>query len=130
MQKLSVRHIFTHAEATNGILDYFAERYLGICRAHWPGCRQSSAASNHFRARNTSQPFVWNAPVDAGVSNEEHPLAGLVGALGELIEGYDAVRYVSPDLSPANVLRELISQNDVKQSDFPKIASSGVISAC
>jgi HTH-type transcriptional regulator / antitoxin HigA len=72
---------------------------------------------------------VLNAPLDAGVANEEHVLAGLIDALGEFIEGCDEVRYVLPDVSPANVLRELISPNDIKQSDFPEIGSQGVVSA-
>lgn len=71
---------------------------------------------------------VWNARLDAGAANEEHGLAGLVGTLGEFIEGYDEVHYVLPDVSPADVVRELMSQHDIKQSDFPEIGSQGVVS--
>lgn len=71
---------------------------------------------------------MLNALLDAGAANEEHELAGLVDALGEFIEGYDEVLYVLPDVSPADVLRELMSQHDIKQSDFPEIGSQGVVS--
>jgi len=80
------------------------------------------------RAQYVEAVRVLNALLDAGAANEEHELAGLVDALGEFIEGYDEVHYVLPDVSPADVLRELMSQHDIKQSDFPEIGSQGVVS--
>jgi HTH-type transcriptional regulator/antitoxin HigA len=80
------------------------------------------------RAQYVEAVRVSNALLDAGAANEEHELAGLVDAVGEFIEGYDEVHYVLPDVSPADVVRELMSQHDIKQSDFPAIGSQGVIS--
>jgi HTH-type transcriptional regulator / antitoxin HigA len=71
---------------------------------------------------------VLNALPDAGAANEEYELAGLVDGLGKFIEGYDALHCVLPDVSPADVLRELMSQHDIKQSDFPEIGSQGGVS--
>jgi HTH-type transcriptional regulator / antitoxin HigA len=80
------------------------------------------------RAQYAEAVRVLNALLDAGAANEEHELAGLVDALGEFIEGYDELHYVLSDASPADVLRELMSQHDIKQSDFPEIGSQGVVS--
>lgn len=36
---------------------------------------------------------VMDALLDAGAANEEHPLAGLVAALGEFIGSYDGLHH-------------------------------------
>jgi HTH-type transcriptional regulator / antitoxin HigA len=71
---------------------------------------------------------VLNALLDASAANEEHELARLVDTLGEFIERYDVVHYVLPDGSPADILGQLMSEHDIKQSDFPEIGSQSVVS--
>jgi HTH-type transcriptional regulator/antitoxin HigA len=71
---------------------------------------------------------AMDALLDAGAANEAHPLAHLVSALGELIRTYDEAHFLLGDASPALVLRELMEQHGVRQSDLPEIGSQGVVS--
>jgi HTH-type transcriptional regulator/antitoxin HigA len=69
-----------------------------------------------------------NALLDAGAADEEHKLAPLVDALSEFIGDYDDVHYQLPEVAPADVLKYLMLENDVKQSDLTEIGSQGVVS--
>ena len=70
---------------------------------------------------------VMNALLDAGVADEDHPLADLVATLGELISDYEE-KWRVPHASPAEVLRFLMSQHALGQSDLPEVGSQGVVS--
>ena len=67
--------------------------------------------------------------LDAGGANERHPLAGLVEALGEVIESFEARVHRMPDASPRDALAYLMQQHALKQSDLAGIAGQGTISA-
>lgn len=67
--------------------------------------------------------------LDAGGANERHPLAGLVEALGELIESYEARVHPMPAGSPRDALAFLMDQHGLKQADLADIAGQGMISA-
>ena len=67
--------------------------------------------------------------LDAGGANERHPLAGLVEALGELIESYEARGHQMPDASPRDALEYLMQAHGLKQTDLSEVASQGAISA-
>lgn len=69
------------------------------------------------------------ALLDAGGANERHPLAGLVEALGEVIESYEARTHRLPDASPREALAFLLRQHGLKQVDLSDIAGQGTISA-
>lgn len=69
------------------------------------------------------------ALLDAGGANERHVLAGLVEALGEVIEGYEARVHRMPDASPRDALAYLMRQHGLKQSDLADLAGQGTISA-
>jgi HTH-type transcriptional regulator/antitoxin HigA len=71
---------------------------------------------------------VLNALLNAGASDETHELAPLVDTLGDFIGDYDDANYVLPDVSPAEVIRELMAQHELKQSDLPELGSQGVVS--
>ncbi|OGT74204.1 MAG: transcriptional regulator [Gammaproteobacteria bacterium RIFCSPLOWO2_02_FULL_57_10] len=68
-----------------------------------------------------------NALLDAGVSDEDHPLSDLLATLGELISDYEE-KWRVPHATPAEVLRFLMSQHALGQSDLPEIGSQGVVS--
>jgi HTH-type transcriptional regulator / antitoxin HigA len=59
---------------------------------------------------------------------EEHPLNIIVDALSELIAAYDAEHGGVPQASPPEVLKFLMEQHDLKQSDMKEIGSQGVVS--
>ena len=67
--------------------------------------------------------------LDAGGANERHPLAGLVEALGEMIESYEARAHRMPEASPRDALMYLMQAHGLKQKDLIDLASQGAISA-
>lgn len=69
------------------------------------------------------------ALLDAGGADERHPLAGLVEALGEVIESYEARAHQLPESSPKEALAFLMQQHDLKQVDLTDMAPQSTISA-
>ena len=69
-----------------------------------------------------------NQLLDAGAANEKHPLADLVNTLGTLISEYDNAHYPVQDMSPLAMLRFLMDQNQLTQSNLPEIGTQGVVS--
>ncbi|HUH00303.1 MAG TPA: helix-turn-helix domain-containing protein [Gammaproteobacteria bacterium] len=76
-------------------------------------------------ARATS---AMNALLDAGAADESHPLAGLAATVGELIGDYDARHFPLPEVSGRAMLRFLMRQHGLTQSELPEIGSQGVVS--
>lgn len=69
------------------------------------------------------------ALLDAGGANERHPLAGLVEALGEVIESYEARAHRMPGTNPRDALAFLMQEHKLKQTDLADIAGQGTVSA-
>ena len=70
-----------------------------------------------------------NALMDAGAADEAHPLADLAATLGELIGDYDDVHYPAKDVAPSEMLRFLMDQHGLKQTDLAdELGSQGVVS--
>ena len=66
--------------------------------------------------------------IDEIGEDETHPLADLAEALGVFVEAYDKAHYQTPSPSPRAMLRFLMEQHDLGQSDLPEIGSQGVVS--
>ena len=66
--------------------------------------------------------------VDAIGDTEQHPLLDMLDLVSELIRAYDAEHFTVPDASPRNVLRFLMEQHDLTQSDLPEVGNQSVIS--
>ena len=66
--------------------------------------------------------------IDEIGEDETHPLADLAEALGVFVEAYDQLHYQTPSPSPRAMLRFLMEQHDLGQSDLPEIGSQGVVS--
>jgi len=60
--------------------------------------------------------------------DETHPLYSLLDTLGTLIHAYEAERYPIPAASGADVLRLLMEEHELTQSDLPEVGSQGVVS--
>ncbi|KMO15916.1 transcriptional regulator [Methylobacterium platani JCM 14648] len=71
---------------------------------------------------------AMNGLIDVGAGDEGHSLAPLLGLLGEFIAGYEATGFSRLEVPPAEVLRLLMEQHGLKQSDLPEIGSQGVVS--
>ncbi|WP_217907150.1 type II toxin-antitoxin system HigA family antitoxin [Massilia sp. BJB1822] len=69
-----------------------------------------------------------NALLDQGAANEEHPLAALVNALGTLIQQYEAIHFPPEPVSPTDMLRMLMEQHRLSQSDLPEVGAQSVVS--
>lgn len=107
------------------------------------GALDIEAVTGHYRALARLVPLkaitresdyrkavaVLNALLDAGAANERHPLAGLVEALGEVIESYEARAHRLPAGNPRDALAYLMQQHGLRQRDMASVASQGVISA-
>jgi HTH-type transcriptional regulator/antitoxin HigA len=71
---------------------------------------------------------VMNQLLDAGAASERHPLADLVSTLGTLIAEYDDAHYPTEKVAPVAMVRFLMEQHLLSQSDLPEIGSQGVVS--
>lgn len=71
---------------------------------------------------------IVDAILDEIGENEKHPLAELADALSVFIERYETEHERLPVASPVAVLRFLMEQHGLRQSDLPEIGSQGVVS--
>ena len=69
-----------------------------------------------------------NALLDEIRDDEKHPLYGLLDTLGSLIALYEEEHYPIPEATCAEVLRFLMDEHGLTQSDLPEIGSQGVVS--
>ena len=106
------------------------------------GNKAMNAITTHFRALSSIVPLhpvrshadyekavsILNQLLDAGASDENHPLADLVETLGELIGDYDDLYFQLEEPSGAGVLRFLMDQHGLKQADLPEVGTQGVVS--
>ncbi|MBI5963118.1 MAG: transcriptional regulator [Chloroflexi bacterium] len=69
-----------------------------------------------------------NELLDEIGDNEKHPLYGLLDTLGTLVHAYEEEHYPIPDATGAEVLRFLMDEHGLTQSDLPEVGSQGVVS--
>ena len=69
-----------------------------------------------------------NELLDEIGDNEKHPLYSLLDTLGTLAHAYEAEHYPIPDSTGAEILRFLMDEHGLTQSDPPEIGSQGVVS--
>lgn len=61
-------------------------------------------------------------------SAKKHSLLDLFDLVSELIRAYDAEHYIVPDALPNEVLRFLMDQHGLTQSDLPEVGNQSVVS--
>jgi HTH-type transcriptional regulator / antitoxin HigA len=69
-----------------------------------------------------------NELLDEIGDNEKHPLYTLLDTLGTLVHAYEEEHYPIPAATGADVLRFLMDEHNITQSDLPEIGSQGVVS--
>ena len=69
-----------------------------------------------------------NRLLDEVGPDEQHPLYTLLDTLGTLIHAYEEEHHPMPECSGADVLRFLMEEHGLTQSDLPEIGSQGVVS--
>ena len=69
-----------------------------------------------------------NRLLDEIGTNERHPLYALLDTLGTLIHAYEEKHLSMPASSGADMLRYLMEEHALTQSDLPEVGSQGVVS--
>ena len=69
-----------------------------------------------------------NELLDEIGTDEKHPLYGLLDTLGTLVHAYEEEHYPIPDAGGVDVLRFLMEEHGLTQSDLLEIGSQGVVS--
>ena len=69
-----------------------------------------------------------NELLDEIGTNEKHPLYTLLDTLGTLVHAYEEEHYPIPEASGVDVLRFLMEEHGLTQSNLPEIGSQGVVS--
>lgn len=71
---------------------------------------------------------MLDAILDEVGEDEKHPMAELADALGVFIEKYEAEHVRIPAATPTTMLKFLMQQHGLRQSDLSEIGSQGVVS--
>lgn len=66
--------------------------------------------------------------LDEIAGDENHPLSSLALQVGDRIAAYDAENYPIPDVPGHEVLRFLMAEHQLTQSDLPEIGAQSVVS--
>lgn len=66
--------------------------------------------------------------VDEVGEDENHPLSSLLETIGSLIEAFESQNVPEAAGDPISVLKTLMEENSLGQSDLPEIGSQGVVS--
>lgn len=69
-----------------------------------------------------------NSLLDEIGDNEKHPLYSLLDTLGLLISLYEEEHYPIPESTGVDVLRFLMDEHGLSQSDLSEVGSQGVVS--
>ncbi|BAM06248.1 helix-turn-helix domain-containing protein [Leptospirillum ferrooxidans] len=84
----------------------------------------------HIRTRDEYENAVkiLNMLLDRVMDDQSHPLFGFVETLGTVIEAWEEEHESVPPVSGKEMLRFLMDQHNLRQSDLPEVGSQGVVS--
>lgn len=66
--------------------------------------------------------------LDEIAGESPHPFAALASQMGDLVAAYDAQHYPMPEAPGHEVLRYLMAEHGLSQSDLPEIGAQSVVS--
>jgi len=95
-------------------------------KTHWPTIRPLLTIRNEREYDRAVK--LLNELLDEIGTNERHPLYSFMDTLGTLIEAYEEEHYPVPASSGADMLRYLMEEHSLSQSDLSEIGSQGVVS--
>jgi HTH-type transcriptional regulator/antitoxin HigA len=95
-------------------------------QAHWTNIAPLLTIRNE-REYNSAVKRL-NELLDKIGDNEKHPLYSFLDTLGTLIHSYEEAHYPIPNATGVEVLRYLMDEHDLMQSDLPELGSQGVVS--
>ena len=95
-------------------------------QSHW------AAVSPFLSIRNEEEYDLATARLhslmDEVGTDEQHPLYTLLDTLGTVMHAYEERHHPMPECSGGDVLRFLMDEHGLTQSDLPEIGSQGVVS--
>jgi HTH-type transcriptional regulator/antitoxin HigA len=101
---------------------------LKIATRHWPQVAAFAAPIESERQYAKTVEFL-DAVLDAGGGDESHPLASLAAMLADRIEAWeDRTLPAAKPVTPAKLIRELMINHQLRQSDLPEIGPQSVVS--
>jgi len=71
---------------------------------------------------------LLNSLIDEIGTDEKHPLYELLDTLGMVIHAYEEEHHPIPQCSGAAMLRFLMEEHDLAQSDLSEVGSQGIVS--
>jgi HTH-type transcriptional regulator / antitoxin HigA len=93
---------------------------------HWTALRPLLSIRNEHEYDQAAE---WlNRLLDEVGTNEQHPLYTLLDTLGTLLHAYEEQHHPIPECSGVEVLRFLMEEHTLTQSDLPEVGSQGVVS--
>jgi HTH-type transcriptional regulator/antitoxin HigA len=66
--------------------------------------------------------------LDEGGDDERHPLFGFLEVLGTMVESYESDHVEIRGASGTDVLKRLMDEHGLTQSDVPEVGSQGIVS--
>lgn len=94
--------------------------------AHWASIAPLLSIRNE-REYDRAIKFL-NQLLDEIGDNQRHPLYGLLNTLGTLLYAYEEVQHGLPAVKGRELLRYLMEEHGLRQSDLSEVGSQGVVS--
>ncbi len=82
----------------------------------------------HTEAEYLRISALLDVVVDEVGEHDSHPLAAMMETLGTLVDAYEREHVKELPSSPVAVLRLLMDEHGLNQSDLPEVGSQGVVS--
>jgi HTH-type transcriptional regulator/antitoxin HigA len=95
-------------------------------KTHWSTIRPLLTIRNEREYDRAVK--LLNELLDEIRTNERHPLYSFMDTLGTLIEAYEEAHHPVPASSGAEMLRYLMEEHGLSQSELREIGSQGVVS--
>lgn len=93
----------------------------------WPQIEHSLSVP-HTEAEYNHLLALLDELIDDVGEDETHPLASLMETIGSLIAAYEDNHISEPEGHPIEVLKLLMNEHNLTQSDLPEVGSQGVMS--
>jgi len=93
----------------------------------WPAVK-SVFSVPHSEKEYRALVDILDSLIDEVGNNQTHELAPAMETIGNLIENYEDQEYQMNQSSPIEVLKYLMKEHNLKQSDLKEIGSQGVVS--
>jgi HTH-type transcriptional regulator/antitoxin HigA len=95
-------------------------------QSHWQAIRPYMTIQNEQDYDRLVEQM--NELIDEVGTDDTHPLYEFLDTLGTTLHAYEEQHFPMPQPTGVDVLRYLMEEHDLRQSDLPEIGSQGVVS--